>query len=81
MFYFALKNISTGKYVTRSTHEDGAGSVYYILGYYDDDMYVVKDREYLTQFTDGTAVDTYHLECDLIMRDYENLRIIPIPFP
>lgn len=81
MFKYALKNIATGEYVTKYTTDDGAGTIYHVLGYNDNNVYLESERTLLEGIVDGTAVGSYHLEIDLIMIHYQDLRIIPIPFP
>lgn len=81
MFKFALKNIVTGKYVTKYTTEDGAGAIYVVLGYDDNEVYLESSREFMELITKGEDVGSYYREIDDIIKDYKDLRIIPIPFP
>lgn len=81
MFKYALKNIRTGKYVTKYITDDGAGALYQVLTYDDKEVHLEDDTVLLNMILKNESTSSYYLETDQITPDYKDLRIIPIPFP
>lgn len=81
MFKYALKNIRTGKYVTKYITDDGSGTLYEVLAYDHSEVHLESDTVLFEMILNNEATGSYYLEVDLITPDYKDLRIIPIPFP